>query len=291
MKKPAMSLDQLKPNHSKTQAAQPRPTPPSAVALYPVHDLQFLLFNGPDMISRQLRTGQYWESTTLEILKNFLLNLESPVFIDIGANIGSITIPIGKFIQKKNGKVISFEAQRGVYYQLCGNIFSNQLIQTCTAHHIAIGNIDSSIQVPQLDLSVEANVGSLSLDADIRRQQNTLSTKPEIFENVRLVKIDSLDLPAASMIKIDVEGLELEVLQGAQKYIESSNYPPLFFEIWGDYMKELIPKREQLMSFIKDTLGYQTTILGELCIAQHPQNQYFNIVIDKQKSLVMTRLK
>ena len=289
-----MSLNQLK---KPSSAAQQNQAPTQAqsstltVSLYPVDDIQFLLTHGPDMISRELRAGKLWEQATIQILQNFLLNIEKPIFIDIGANLGAITIPIGKFIQLKQGKVISFEAQRGVFYQLCGNIFANKLINTCTAHNIAIGDHESEIDIPVLDLNKEKNVGSLSLDENIRKQQNTLSTQITEFEKVQLKPINSVKLPHAHLIKIDVEGLELEVLQGAQQYIRDSHYPPLFFEVWGDYMKDLIPKREALMSFVKITLGYEIVLFGELCIAQHPSNQYFKIEIGDQRSLSMARLK
>lgn len=49
-------------------------------------DIQFLLTHGPDMISRELRAGKLWEQVTIQILQNFLLNIEKPIFIDIGAN-------------------------------------------------------------------------------------------------------------------------------------------------------------------------------------------------------------
>ncbi|HRN45644.1 MAG TPA: FkbM family methyltransferase, partial [Flavobacterium sp.] len=201
-----MSLKQLKKPVNNTSPSIKQLFP---IQLYPVNDVQFLLSNGPDMISTQLRSGQPWEQATVQIMQHFLTGLKQPVVLDIGANLGSITIPIAKFIQKNQGKVYSFEAQRGVYYQLCGNIFSNSLINICHAFNIAIGNRMTEINIPVLDLNHEANIGSLSLYDDIRKQQNTLSTTPNLFEKVSMQTIDSLNLLHAAVIKIDVEGLEL----------------------------------------------------------------------------------
>lgn len=261
------------------------------VQLYPVQDMQFLLFDGPDLISQTLRSGKLWEDFLVDLIKHFLTMVEKPIFIDIGANLGAITVPVGKYIQVKQGKVISFEAQRGVYYQLCGNIFSNKLINTCTAYNIAIGNVDTEIDIPVLDLSAERSVGALSLDKTIRAQQKLVSTPLESFEKIQLKPIDSLNLPVASLVKIDVEGLELEVLQGAQTWLKSSQNPPILFEVWGDYMKELIPKREQLMLFVHEVLGYETFLYGELCIAQHPTNKFFEINMTEEGNLSMKKLK
>ncbi len=56
-------------------------------------------------------------------------------------------------------------------------------------------------------------------------------------------------------------------------------------------MKELIPKRTALMNFVQQHLGYRTVMYGELCIAQHPDNQIFEISYSKAAGLSMTRLK
>lgn len=261
-------------------------------ALFQVQNVQFLLEQGPDMINRHLRGGQYWESLLLTILTHFLSKMPQAVFIDIGANLGAITIPIGHYLQGRQGKVVSIEAQRSVYYQLCGNIFANRLTSVCTAYHVAVSDKNGEIDVPVLDVTREHNLGSLSLDKQIRSEQGTLSTQITEFETVKLSKLDAMDLPLASIIKIDVEGLELEVLRGGLGWIKNSGNPPILFEVWGDYMKNQISKREQLFEFIKTKLGYQWFIIGELCIAQHPDNQYIAFSQDKQKQEIqMTMLR
>ena len=142
---------------------------------------------------------------------------------------------------------------------------------------IAIGDENGAIDVPVLNMQTEVNAGALSLDADIRAQQGVHVAGFTRTESVRLATLDSFNLPAAHLIKVDVEGLELEVLSGAQQWIERSGHPPILFEVWGDYMPGLIAKRHRLLTLLQETLGYEVKFHGELGIAQHPLNKRLNI--------------
>lgn len=260
-----------------------------SIQLFPVQELQFLLTTGPDLISSQLRQGEYWEQLILTLAQHFLQDIHHPIFVDIGANLGAISIPIAKFIQKDQGKVYSFEAQRGVFYQLCGNIFANNLTQSCYAHHLAIGHKNDFTDVPILDFKTESNVGALSLDSMIRAEQaehHFAHHDNKAYEKVKLKKLDTLNLPFAHLVKIDVEGMELEVIKGAKKWLIDSQYPPIFLEIWGDYMQKQQHKKEKLIKYLTVTLGYELFFIGETCIAQHPARKKYNFIVKHETNQI-----
>jgi FkbM family methyltransferase len=113
-----------------------------------------------------------------------------------------------------DGEVHAFEPQRIVFQTLCANLALNQ----CTnvfARQLAVGAQAGSIMVPPVQPSLRGNFGGVSL-GDFPGG-----------ESVAVITLDSLDLPACHFIKVDVEGMEVEVLQGAEKTIDV--YRPLLY--------------------------------------------------------------
>lgn len=262
-----------------------RGAPPAAewkLGLHAVGTVNYLLQHGPDMINRCLRSGKPWEPGTLQIAQLLLGGVHAPVVVDVGANLGAFAVPMGQWLAAREGRLFAFEPQRLVYYQLCANLYINRLPH-CVAHLLAVGARAGQIDVPVLDVASERNIGSLSLDPAIRQMQGTLSSRPTRSESVPMVTLDDFGLPSAHLVKIDVEGLELEVLTGAARWLESSGWPVLLFEVWGDYLPAYREKRERLLAFVQAQLGYQVFMMGELCIAQHSSRLRYDITRDSDQ--------
>ena len=242
-------------------------------------EARYILFNTNDTISNVLyRTGQ-WDEYLLTVSRFFIDGLDAPIIIDIGANIGAFSIPLAKSIQSKGGTIYGYEPQRTVYYQLCGNIVLNRL-ENYEALNFAVGDQNGFIDIPYINYDRNHNVGAFSLVKEIREHLNVekyINYENKI--NVPMITLDSICIPKSpSLIKIDVEGYELNVLKGGLRFLEQHYFPPLLFEAWGlDWFKN---QRYELFEYCKK-IGYEITlILGDEYIAQHPANP---VLVEFQK--------
>ena len=178
---------------------------------------------------RRCKQNGFWAKLITDISLTFCGDIDAPFVLDIGANLGSYALPIAQKIAAMNGTVFAYEPQRIVFYQLCGNVFLNRL-DNVHAFHMACGNLDGTINIPNVDYERSPNIGGFSLDdSENRRAGSAMSG----YQSVNISRLDSIALPKTpSLIKIDVEGAELDVLMGARETIRAANFPPLVLEAW-----------------------------------------------------------
>lgn len=236
---------------------------------------QFLLTSGPDYISKILRGGALWRTKEINISQRLLEFTEAPVIYDIGANLGSWTIPVSNYFQHRNGIVYAFEPQRQVYNQLCGNLFLNKL-KNCYTFNSAIGDYDGEIDVPVFDPLTDSNMGAVSLDKTVFSEQRPGSAPPT--EKRTINTLDTLNMQHASLLKIDAQGMEADVLRGGKKWIQASGYPYIIFSVWGDYMTSTIEKNKQVFSLLQDEMGYELLQIDDFYVAQHKSNKSGKLV-------------
>ena len=153
---------------------------------------------------------EYWDMPAHRIIDKYLK--DNSVILDIGANIGSHTLYWA--IERKAKKVYSFEPFDMIYEILEANVKLNSLQDVVTTY--SFGLSDEECRAKK-GFVYNKNLGSTKF----LKQENGEAT---------LKALDSLEIPEKiDLIKIDVEGHEVEVLKGALKTLEK-NKPILVIE-------------------------------------------------------------
>ncbi len=182
------------------------------------------------------------------------------VAIDGGANIGVHTIDWAKHMYGW-GNVHAFEAQEKIYYALAGNIAINNCLNA-SAHFAALGAENGEISIPVPNYLVPASFGSLELKQNSKNEYigQKIDYSDAAMQTVALKKIDGFNWPRVDFIKIDVEGMELDVLLGAEKTI-SKLKPILMIEI-------IKTDKVQVEAFL-NRHEYQVFAMGINILAMH----------------------
>lgn len=227
---------------------------PLIVSRHDRHDATY----GSYGVGQQILDKGEYDPGEINLIRQIVSDLKSRrgnelVAVDCGANIGVMTIEIAKALNGL-GRVVGIEAQERLYYALCGNIALNNLFNA-SAVWAAVSDKIGTIQIPQPNYNKPASLGSLEL----RRRENTeyigqsISYASKDLVTIRTVTIDSLGLPGLDFLKIDVEGMELEALDGAKKALNGFT-PTILIE----HIKCGI---EPLKAFLSP-FNYEFSILG-----------------------------
>jgi FkbM family methyltransferase len=183
------------------------------------HGFELIIQPGIDKgIERSIWLHGTYEEGTLALFGRLLR--EGDVFLDVGANIGLMSLHAACLVGR-SGKVFSFEPIPDIHRQLEANIALNR-----------------AGQVQAFLLALGARPGALPIYAhpEINRGSSSLVT-PDGGEPAHVTSIMTLDDFVARevhaplrMIKIDVEGWELEVLKGGQATLSGPDAPLLCVE-------------------------------------------------------------
>lgn len=219
-----------------------------------------LLYNRYDtFIGKSLDLYGEWCEKELELLDQIILM--GDVVIDIGANIGTHTVFFANKV-KPSGKVIAFEPQRLSFQMLCGNIALNGL-KIVESRQEAVGDKKKEVIVPVIPPETKINFGSISL----LDQHNG--------EKVPCIKLDDLKLSRCDLLKIDVEGYESLVLEGASRIINQLK-PIIFIEN---------NREENSLKIIQFLLNHSYQCWWHFCryynsenFFHHSENVFFNCI-------------
>lgn len=148
---------------------------------------------------------------------------DDSVFYDVGANIGLYSIAAA--LKVKN--VYAFEPVYYNYYNLNKNIISNHLQHRIKAFCFALSNSMSFGQITLSDLSDGAALHSF--------HNQEKESKDDFHQPCLSFSLDELvyqyNFPCPNYLKIDVDGLEHKIIEGAQKLLKDNRLKEILIEI------------------------------------------------------------
>jgi FkbM family methyltransferase len=184
---------------------------------------------------------------------------EGVIAVDCGANVGVHSVEWGKRMHGW-GRVLAFEAQEKVFYALAGNVILNNCLNV-SARHCAVGAECSEIEIPEPDYLMPGSFGSLELKESVKGNEFIgQAVDYRRTQRVTQVSLDSLCLERLDLVKIDVEGMEEDVLKGARESIEA--HSPIM-------MIEILKTDQSLIERMLVPIGYKCYLLGYMLLAVH----------------------
>ena len=200
-------------------------------------DGKFIVFPN-DAIAQHLKSGKPWEPHFKTVVQHLVK--EGDTVLDCGANFGYNSVIMGKQIGP-TGKLISFEPQRIIYQQLCGNMVLNN-IYNADVINSALGKDNGFTQMNLVPYDLDwVNIGDTSIG--------------DGGEFVEVQTLDDFCDNNPDFIKMDVQGYELFALQGGEKLIKQS-LPDIFIEVEEHQLAKFDVTKDQLFDYIK-SFGYR----------------------------------
>ena len=161
---------------------------------------EMVLSNPADHIQKHLLGGTPYEHTMLQDMAARCKG----VVVDVGANIGNHAV----YMAMKGFPVFAFEPDQ----TLADCIVESAKLNGLNHLHVAAAALGSEPGFGRLVAAPEGNVGAQSVNVK--------------GGDIPILTLDDFDIPA-SVLKVDVEGMEMKVLHGARETIRK--YRPLLY--------------------------------------------------------------
>lgn len=200
----------------------------------------FLLPNVKEIIGFEMFVNGEYEPYIIDLLCDKLP--DNGVMLDIGANIGTISIPIAK--RKPSSQIIGVEASPKVFSYLEKNKQLNN-VSNCT--YINKGVSDKSGELLKF-YSPDVMFGKGS-------QTNAYAAKSDEVLSTTIDELASMVVSGIDVIKIDIEGYEYYAFKGGIQTLSKPDAPIILFEFleWAEQKAGVKPGNAQQLLM---DLGY-----------------------------------
>jgi len=193
-------------------------------------------FSNDNCIGFHIKNNNYWELWMLKyIQENYIMNTN---IIDLGGNIGTTTLLMSEVLSE-NCKIYTFEP---LYSDiLLKNIIDNNLTDKVEIYPYGLGNKHEILKIQNIDFNSHINFGAVAL-------KDNITTNDGLAINI--IPLDYFNFENVSLIKIDVEHMEIEVLEGSYDLIKRCT-PNIIIETY-----QLDKLKESNIFKNLETLGY-----------------------------------
>jgi len=175
------------------------------------------------------------------------LREEMTVF-DVGANVGELTLLFSRFAA--NGSVHAFEASSSTFKRLEIILAATQRLNV-VLNHLALSDKNGTISLHVYD----DLLSSFNSQADRPLKDYGLNFEPIGIEQVRAMTVDdyceSKNIGRIDLLKIDVEGAEYQVMQGAARMLRDKRIGCLTFE-FGQTTFDMGNSPDEIEVFLKN---------------------------------------
>jgi FkbM family methyltransferase len=184
-----------------------------------------------DTIGCVVAVSGVWEPNITAFLRGVLTR--GDVFVDVGAHIGYHTL-LAAGLVGEHGRVYAFEPSPERHADLAANLARNAT-SNVTAFELAGGgreSVGTLFLAPRTNTSASTMVARAARDASAGRERR----------EVRVVPVQDCiageDLGRVRVVKVDVEGFEIEVLRGLDRILGGHSPLALVIEISPEWATE-----------------------------------------------------
>jgi FkbM family methyltransferase len=164
------------------------------------------------------------EPETIEWIDSFL---PGDIFWDVGANVGLYSV----YAAMRGAKVTAFEPHFGNYFQCCLNVLLNNLQGSVTALCLAVADkkIVGTLNVANLDFG--SALSSFGNDLDYRGNPYNVVLRQGMVGYSLDELVADFQLPIPNHIKVDVDGIELDIARGARRLLSNEQVRSISIEL------------------------------------------------------------
>jgi len=219
-----------------------------------------------EVVHGHYRREGTWSPEIQALLADRLFSEGRGTFLDIGANIGLVSIPLA---ERRRVRCLAFEPEPRNFQWLERNIALHQVDSLFTTFHLALYSEETQLcfELSPSNYGDHRLRGAAPLEEGAERAR-TLVPAARLDDLVRVE-----DLPRPIVAKIDTQGAELRVLRGAERSLPHIDH--LICEFWPWGLRRMGDSAEELIELFRgfpygailrlDELGERLPAIDRLC--------------------------